>query len=73
MTGVLFVVHLDAVHDGFLSSVTRLKHRFALLYEKVVSVVAADYRRGRLSGVVVQEGYRMVSIVGCRRKADDLQ
>jgi hypothetical protein len=73
VTGVLSVVPLDVIHDGFLSSVTRLKHRSALLYEKVVSVVAADYRRGRLSGVVVQEGYRMVSIVGCRKEADDLE
>jgi hypothetical protein len=31
VTGVLLVVPLDAVHDGFLSSVTRLEHRFALL------------------------------------------
>lgn len=41
----------------------------------VVSVVDADYRRGRLSGVVVKEGYRMVTIVGCRKEAkeaDDL-
>lgn len=73
MTGVLSVVPLDVIRDGFLSSVTRSKHRFALLYEYAFSVVATDCRRGRLSGVVGQEGYEMVSIVGCRKEADDLE